>query len=81
MSNMSSSNSYYSYLLPLDLYYLACNICQIMTFSRKTMRNVSTGILFLALSISDTIYLLLCLYNLIIYGFQIPDQSDYGKTC
>ncbi len=50
------------------------NICQIM-------RNVSTGILFLALSIFDTIYLLLCLYNLIIYCFQIPDQSDYGKTC
>ncbi len=57
------------------------NICQIATFSRKKLRNISTGVLFLALSISDTVYLLLCLYILIVYGFNIPDRSDYAKTC
>ncbi|CAF2861849.1 unnamed protein product [Rotaria sp. Silwood2] len=45
------------------------------------MRNVSTGVLFLALSISYTVYLLLTLYFLITYGFHIPDQSNYPKTC
>ncbi|CAF3645710.1 unnamed protein product [Rotaria sp. Silwood1] len=52
-----------------------------MTFSRKTMRHTSTGILFLALSISDTIYLLLSIYVTIVFGFQIPDQSNYAKNC
>lgn len=57
------------------------NTFQIITFTRKTMRNVSTGVLFLALSISDTIYLLLSIYNLITFGFQIPDRSDYIRAC
>ena len=57
------------------------NTCQILTFSRKTMRNISTGVFFLALSISDTMYLLLSIYTVIIYGFQIPDRSDYARTC
>jgi len=69
ISNMSNSNSYSTYLTP---YYLAVssniflyeyilimiigfigNICQIMIFSRK-----NTGILFLVLSISDSIYVI-----------------------
>ncbi|UJR09875.1 hypothetical protein I4U23_014097 [Adineta vaga] len=45
------------------------------------MRTLSTGILFLAMSISDTIYLLLCSYVLIIYGFKISDQTNYAHTC
>ena len=57
------------------------NTCQIITFSRKTMRNVSTGVLFLAVSISDTMYLLTSIYVLITYGFQIADRSVYGRTC
>jgi hypothetical protein len=77
----TSSNIFlYGYLVVMIIGFMG-NICQITTFSRKTMRNVSTGVLFLALSISDTVYLLLCLYVLIVYGFQIPDQSNYGKTC
>ena len=97
---MSSSNSLFGNLSPLDLYYISVsskiflyglfciltvgfigNTCQIITFSRKTMRNVSTGVLFLALSISDTMFLLLSTYNLTIYGFQVPDRSDYARTC
>ena len=97
---MSSSNSSYSTVSPLDLFYISTsskiflygliavltvgfigNACQIITFSRKTMRSVSTGVLFLALSISDTMFLLLSTYNLFIYGIQIPDRSDYAKTC
>ena len=70
----------YGFLLMLTVGFIG-NTCQILTFSRKTMRNVSTGILFLALSISDTMYLLLSTYSVIIYGFQAPDRSDSAKTC
>jgi hypothetical protein len=77
---VSSNIFLYGYIIIMIIGFIG-NICQIITFSRKTMRNVSTGVLFLALSISDTVYLLLSLYVLIIYGFQIPDKSDYAKTC
>lgn len=57
------------------------NACQILIFGRKTMRSVSTGILFLALSISDMTYLLVCIYLVITYGFQKPDRSDTNISC
>ncbi len=40
------------------------------------MRNFSTGILFSCIK-----YIRYNLYNLILYGFQIPDRLDYAKTC
>ncbi|CAF3738203.1 unnamed protein product [Rotaria sp. Silwood1] len=70
----------YGYIIIMIIGFTG-NIFQIITFSHKTMRKISTGILFLALSISDTVYLLLSLYILIIYGFNIPDQSNYPKLC
>ncbi|CAF1052713.1 unnamed protein product [Rotaria sp. Silwood1] len=78
--SVSSNIFLYGYIIMLIIGFTG-NICQILTFSRKTLRNISTGILFLALSISDTIYLLLSLYVLIIYGFHVPDQSNYAKNC
>lgn len=96
---ISSSNSFFGSLSPLNLYYqstssqiflygLFCiltvwlfeNTCQIITFSCKAMRNVSTGVFFLALSIFDTMFLLLSTHNLIIHCFQVPDRSDYSRT-
>ena len=77
----TSSNIFlYGFIFILIVGFIG-NTFQIITFSRKTMRNVSTGVLFLALSISDTIYLLLAIYNLITFGFQIPDRSDYARAC
>ena len=70
----------YGYIIIMIIGFIG-NMCQIIIFTRKTMRNVSTGVLFLALSISDTVYLLLSSYVLIIYGFQVSDQSNYAKTC
>ncbi|CAF1255023.1 unnamed protein product [Rotaria sp. Silwood1] len=78
--SISSNIFLYGYIIIMIIGFSG-NICQIITFSRKTMRKVSIGVLFLALSISDTVYLLLSLYILIIYGFNIPDQSNYPKLC
>ncbi|CAF2618685.1 unnamed protein product [Rotaria sp. Silwood2] len=78
--SVSSNIFVYGYIIILIIGFIG-NICQILTFSHKTLRNISTGILFFALSISDTIYLLLSFYVLIIYGFRIPDQSNYAKSC
>lgn len=77
----TSSNIFLYGLISILIVGFIGNTFQIITFSRKTMRNISTGVLFLALSISDTIYLLLSIYNLIIFGLQIPDRSDYARAC
>ncbi|CAF4526704.1 unnamed protein product [Rotaria sp. Silwood2] len=78
--SISSNIFLYGYIIMMIIGFTG-NIFQIMTFSRKTMTKMSTGILFLALSVSNTVYLLLSLYVLIIYGFNIPDQSNYAKVC
>lgn len=82
LSNLSAATNIflYGYLIIMCIGFVG-NLCQILTFSRKTMRNVSTGVLFLALSISDTLYLLLSTYVLIIYGFKLSDKSDLAVTC
>ena len=77
---VSSNIVLYGYFLILCIGFVG-NICQIITFSRKTMRQISTGVLFLAMSISDLIYLLVSVYILIIYGFQQADQSKLAISC
>src|SRR4051812_45468123 len=39
------------------------NTASLLTFSRPTLRKVSTGCLFIALAISDTSYLLICVID------------------
>lgn len=70
----------YGYMVILVVGFIG-NICQIMTFSRPTMRRISTGILFLILSISDTIYLFVTIYVVYIYGFQRVDRSNLSMSC
>ena len=70
----------YGYLIVMIIGFIG-NACQILTFCRKTLRRVSTGVLFLALSISDTAYLLTCFYVLLVYGFKLSDKSDLTVTC
>ncbi|CAF2688650.1 unnamed protein product [Rotaria sp. Silwood2] len=78
--SVSSNIFLYGYIIILIIGFTG-NICQIITFSRKTLRNISTGVLFLALCISDTIYLLLSIYVVIVFGFNIPDRSNYARDC
>lgn len=70
----------YGYMIIMIIGFIG-NLFQVLTFSRRTMRNVSTGVLFLALSVSDTLYLCSNFYVLFVYGYSIPDRSDYNVTC
>jgi hypothetical protein len=47
------------------------NIASLMTFSRSTLRKVSTGCLFITLAISDTLYLLMCVFDFVEFGLQV----------
>lgn len=70
----------YGFLTIMSIGFIG-NACQILIFFRKTMRNVSTGVLFLALSISDMVYLSTCAYVVVIYGFQSTDRSNQNISC
>jgi len=78
--SISANIFLYGYLIVMIIGFIG-NLFQILTFSRQTMRNVSTGVLFIALSISDSIYLCLTFYTLLVYGFSVPDRTDLNVTC
>jgi hypothetical protein len=43
----------------------------LLTFSRPTLRKVSTGCLFITLAISDMLYLLTCIFDYLEFGIQV----------
>ena len=47
------------------------NILSFLTFYRPTLRNVSTGCLFILLAISDTLYLLVAVIDFVEFGLQV----------
>ena len=47
------------------------NIASLITFSRSTLRKVSTGCLFIVLAISDTLYLLMCVFDFVEFGLKV----------
>ena len=47
------------------------NTASLITFSRSTLRKVSTGCLFIILAISDTLYLLTCIFDFVEIGLQV----------
>ena len=47
------------------------NVASLLTFSRPTLRKVSTGFLFMALAISDLVFLLICLLDYFEFGWQV----------
>ncbi len=47
------------------------NIASLLTFSRPTLRKVSTGCLFIVLAISDILYLLMCIFDYLEFGFSV----------
>ena len=47
------------------------NIASLITFSRSTLRKVSTSCLFIMLAISDTLYLLICIFDFVEFGIQV----------
>ncbi|CAF1330203.1 unnamed protein product [Adineta steineri] len=59
------------------------SIGSLLTFSRVTLRKVSTGCLFIVLGISDTIFLSMCVIDFVEFGLQIPfyHHIQYDSFC
>jgi hypothetical protein len=47
------------------------NTAGLITFSQSTLRKVSTGCLFIVLALSDTLYLLMCVFDFVEFGLQV----------
>ncbi|CAF3430627.1 unnamed protein product [Rotaria sp. Silwood1] len=59
------------------------NIASLLTFIQPTLRNVSTGTLFIVLAISDTLFLFASIFDFIDFGLQIPlnGRLNYDILC
>ncbi|CAF0771832.1 unnamed protein product [Adineta steineri] len=59
------------------------NTASLLTFSRPTLRKVSTGCLFIILAIFDTLYLLMCVFDYLEFGFKVPfyPHIAYSEFC
>ena len=47
------------------------NTASLLTFSRPTLRKVSTGCLFITLAISDLLFLTICVFDFFEFGLQV----------
>jgi hypothetical protein len=47
------------------------NTASLFTFSRPTLRKVSTGCLFIVLAVSDMLYLMVCILDFLEFGLQV----------
>lgn len=56
------------------------NTASLLTFSRPTLRKVSTGTLFIMLAVFDTLYLLMCIIDYLEFGFQVR-QTPFRRAC
>ncbi|CAF1185345.1 unnamed protein product [Adineta ricciae] len=56
------------------------NISSLLTFTRPTLRSVSTGLLFIILASSDTIFLLVSIIDFLDFGLAIPLVSYVNYT-
>ncbi|CAF1400428.1 unnamed protein product [Adineta ricciae] len=52
------------------------NLASLFTFSRASLRKLSTACLFIALAIFDTLYLVMCIFDYLEFGFSV---SFYGR--
>jgi hypothetical protein len=49
------------------------NTASLITFSRPALRKVSTGCLFIVLAISDTLFLLMCVFDFVEFGLKVVE--------
>jgi hypothetical protein len=47
------------------------NTLSLITFSSAALRKVSTGCLFMVLAVSDTMFLLICVFDFVEFGLQV----------
>jgi hypothetical protein len=74
ISTITQNISFYGFIF-LFIFGFIGNISSLFIFSGKTLRKSSTSLLFIFLAISDSAYLLTCLYEFIYYGFNIKDPN------
>ena len=71
----------YGFLVSFLLGFIG-NILSLLTFSRVTLRTVSTGCLFIFLAISDTSYLIICVITFVEFGLrQAIAPEYYAQLC
>ncbi|CAF4002561.1 unnamed protein product [Adineta steineri] len=74
ISTTTQNLSFYGFLF-LFIFGFVGNISNLVIFSGTSLRKASTSLLFIFLAISDTGYLLTCIYEFIYYGFNIKDPN------
>ena len=47
------------------------NIASLITFSRPTLRKISTGCLFMTLAFSDILFLIISVFDFVEFGLQV----------
>jgi hypothetical protein len=47
------------------------NTASLLTFSRPTLRKISTGCLFIILAVSDMVYLIMCFIDYLEFGLHV----------
>lgn len=67
-------NLYFWGYLFIFLFGFIGNIASLLTFLRPTLRNLSTGFLFIALALSDTIYLLVTIVDFVEIGVNVRSR-------
>ena len=51
------------------------NAASLLTFSRPTLRKVSTGCLFIVLALSDTLFLIMHIFDFVEFGLQVSSLT------
>ena len=70
-STVAQTISFYGYLITSPLGFVG-HACSLITFLSETLRTTSTGQLFIFLTLSDTFYLLMGIYDFIALILRIP---------
>lgn len=76
ITNVRKQIALYGYIFLFIFGYFG-NIITIIIFLQKTLRSISTNSLFICISISNIIYLLVCIYDFLYAGLGLtPIDSD-----
>ncbi|CAF4161859.1 unnamed protein product [Adineta steineri] len=74
--SLSQNISIYGYICTFTLGLIG-HSCSLLTFSQRQLRSVSTSLLFLIITISDILFLLMSLYDFLLINIGIPQLSPY----
>ncbi|CAF1464316.1 unnamed protein product [Adineta steineri] len=74
--SLSQNIGIYGYICTFSLGLIG-HSCSLLTFSQRQLRSVSTSLLFLIITISDILFLLMSLYDFLLINLGIPQLSPY----